>query len=169
MAGIPLVNSNDVNDINTSIIAIKKEINSVGNTDVNVTVNLPDSIIPVDEVTSGNMQSVTSNAVYNALLKEDTQSFTTSYKTGNFTFTRIGKIVYLQSNGDWMDLPAEQELSLFNIPAIFRPREQVFLKEQSYTNIRLSIGTDGGVTVYNYNSAVARINGQYNGCWVAAN
>lgn len=64
MAGIPLVNSNSVNDINTSIIAIKKEISSSGNTDVNVTVNLPENSIPVDAVTSGDMHAVTSNAVF---------------------------------------------------------------------------------------------------------
>ena len=63
MAGIPLVNTNSVNDINTSIIAIKKEMKSSGETEVNVNVNLPDTAIPVDEVTSGNMHSVTSNAV----------------------------------------------------------------------------------------------------------
>jgi hypothetical protein len=63
MAGIPLVNSNSVNDINTSIIAIKKEISSTGNTDVNVTVNLPENSIPVDTVADGDMHAVTSNAV----------------------------------------------------------------------------------------------------------
>ena len=64
MTGIPLVNSNSVDDINTSIIAIKKGMKSSGETEVNVNVNLPDTAIPVDEVTSGNMHSVTSNAVY---------------------------------------------------------------------------------------------------------
>ena len=67
MTGIPLVNTNSVNDINTSIIAIKKEMKSSGETEVNVNVNLPDTAIPVDEVTSGNMHSVTSNAVAEAM------------------------------------------------------------------------------------------------------
>ena len=67
MTGIPLVNTNSVNDINTSIIAIKKKMKSSGETEVNVNVNLPDTAIPVDEVTSGNMHSVTSNAVANAM------------------------------------------------------------------------------------------------------
>ena len=67
MTGIPLVNTNSVNDINTSIIAIKKEMKNTGETEVNVNVNLPDTAIPVDEVTSGNMHSVTSNAVANAM------------------------------------------------------------------------------------------------------
>lgn len=79
MAGIPLVNSNDVNDINTSIIAIKKEINSVGNTEVNVTLNMPENSIPVDTVASGNMHAVTSNAVAEAV------SFTATEKiSGNY-------------------------------------------------------------------------------------
>lgn len=65
---IPLVNSNSVNDINTSLIAVRKEINSsTGATDVNINVNYPENAIPVDEVTSGNMHSVTSNAVAEAL------------------------------------------------------------------------------------------------------
>ena len=67
MTGIPLVNTNSVNDINTSIIAIKKEMKSSGETEVNVNVNLPDTAFPVDEVTSGNMHSVTSNAVAKAM------------------------------------------------------------------------------------------------------
>lgn len=67
MAGIPLVNSNGVDDINTSIIAIKKEINSVGNTEVNVTLNMPENSIPVDTVASGDMHAVTSNAVSRAM------------------------------------------------------------------------------------------------------
>ena len=74
MTGIPLVNSNSVNDINTSIIAIKKEMKSSGETEVNVNVNLPDTVIPVDEVTSGNMHSVTSNAVASHIIVD---TFTT--------------------------------------------------------------------------------------------
>ena len=45
----------------------KKEISSTGNTDVNVTVNLPENSIPVDAVTDGDMHAVTSNAVANLL------------------------------------------------------------------------------------------------------
>lgn len=87
MTGIPLVNSNSVDDINTSIIAIKKEMKSSGETEVNVNVNLPDTAIPVDEVTSGNMHSVTSNAVAGALTKRPDLKYididTTSDSSGN--------------------------------------------------------------------------------------
>lgn len=74
---IPLVNSNSVNDINTSLIAVRKEINSsTGATDVNINVNYPENAIPVDEVTSGNMHSVTSNAVSKAMSYSTTEKNT---------------------------------------------------------------------------------------------
>ena len=96
MTGIPLVNSNSVNDINTSIIAIKKEMKSSGETEVNVNVNLPDTAIPVDEVTSSNMHSVTSNAVANA------RSYLTSEINTGKTWINgkpIYKRVWYKANG----------------------------------------------------------------------
>lgn len=63
---IPLVNSNNVNDINTSLIAIKKEINAAGNSEVNINVNYN----VTEEVTSGVHMPVTSDGVYNAISTE---------------------------------------------------------------------------------------------------
>ena len=90
---IPLIQNNEKDSINTSIIAIKRtleRINSLlgltdseNDIDTNSFVKKSDvvdvvqsgnmnpvtsnAVVPVDEVTSGNMQSVTSNAVANGL------------------------------------------------------------------------------------------------------
>ena len=84
-SNIPLVRSNSVNDINTSIIAIKKELKTNGETDINVNVDVNydvantveegngkpvtsgavyDYATPVDTVQDGNLKAVTSNAVF---------------------------------------------------------------------------------------------------------
>jgi hypothetical protein len=83
---IPLVQNNEKDSINTSIIAIKRNIERInmllglvdsGSPDLSglaTKQELEDAITqvetdlaPVDEVTVGNMQSVTSNAVYNKI------------------------------------------------------------------------------------------------------
>lgn len=68
-SNVPLVRSNSVNDINTSIIAIKKELGKNGDpiTNVNVEVNYPDACNPVDSVIDGDMHAITSNAVFDRL------------------------------------------------------------------------------------------------------
>ncbi len=115
------------------------------------------------------MQSVTLNAVYNALLNEDTQNFTTQYKNDNFIFTKNGKVVYMQSTGDWVNLPSQQSVTLFGLPSKYYPRRNVILREQSNQDISVFITTDGTVSVYNYGSGSGQFNGNYIGCWVAAN
>jgi hypothetical protein len=104
--GIPLVRNNSVDDINTSIIAIKKELGKGGsgdmgdvNVNVDVKYEVTDTVedgnslpvtsqgvydyvegqgfIPVDEVVINNMKAVTSNAVAKSL-----SYFTTEQKTG---------------------------------------------------------------------------------------
>ena len=88
---IPLVKNNEKDSINTSIIAIKRNIERInmllglvdsGSPDLSglaTKQELQDAITqvetdlaPVDEVTSGNMQSVTSNAVSKALSFSET-------------------------------------------------------------------------------------------------
>ena len=83
---IPLVRNNTKDAINTSIIAIKKNLERINSilglmsglatkqelenavTEINDTIDeVETSLQPVDTVTSGNMHSVTSNAVYNEL------------------------------------------------------------------------------------------------------
>lgn len=93
MNDVPLVKANNIHDINTSIIAIKKQLKqlneAVGLIDMptidtsifvkksevvdvieegNMNPVTSNAVVPVDEVTSGNIHSVTSNAVYNAIV-----------------------------------------------------------------------------------------------------
>ncbi|MBO7714201.1 MAG: hypothetical protein J6S85_11560 [Methanobrevibacter sp.] len=85
MNDVPLVNANDINSINTSIIAIKKQlmqlneaVGLIDTPDVNIDFNpfVKKSDV-VNTVQSGNMNPVTSNAVANALSYS-----TTEQKTG---------------------------------------------------------------------------------------
>ena len=72
---IPLVQDNDKDAINTSIIAIKRQIERIKQ-ELQDAVN---SLQPVDEVTLNNMQSVTSNAVAKAMSYSTTEHFTGKY------------------------------------------------------------------------------------------
>jgi hypothetical protein len=114
--GIPLVRNNSVDDINTSIIAIKKELGKGGSSDmgdVNVNVDVKYEVTdtvedgnslpvtsqgvydyvegqgftPVDEVEKNNMKAVTSNAVAKSLSYS-----TTEQKTGGVWID--GKPIY---------------------------------------------------------------------------
>lgn len=94
MNDVPLIKTNSINDINTSLIAIKKQFKQLNealglvdipDVDTSVFVKKSDvvdvvesgnmnpvtsnAVVPVDEVTSGNMHSVTSNAVSEELIK----------------------------------------------------------------------------------------------------
>ncbi len=101
---IPLVQDNDKDAINTSIIAIKRDLERInqllglsdsGGSDPDLSglatkQELQDainSLQPVDEVTLNNMHSVTSNAVSKAM-----SYFTTEYFTGGYWID--GKKIY---------------------------------------------------------------------------
>ena len=102
---IPLINEVNKNDINTSIIAIKKNIERINTLlGLNNTEEIDTSIFatkeeleqaetdlaPVDEVTSGNMHAATSNIVAKILSYS-----TTEHKTGKKSID--GKDVYSKS------------------------------------------------------------------------
>ena len=80
MNDVPLVNKNDINSINTSIIAIKKQLmqlnKAVGLIDTpDVNIDLAPFVKKsdiVNTVQSGNLNPVTSNAVYQELNKSIT-------------------------------------------------------------------------------------------------
>jgi hypothetical protein len=89
---IPLVQNNEKDSINTSIIAIKRQIERINtllglsnseeiDTSVFATKDELQQAVtdlqPVDEVTADNMQSVTSNAVRNAIINAETPTITT--------------------------------------------------------------------------------------------
>ena len=172
MTGIPLVNTNSVNDINTSIIAIKKEMKSSGETEVNVNVNLPDTAIPVDEVTSGNMHSVTSNAVANAIKKEyivnngDTLTGSGKYdliKCGNVMELNIYNLSYASSVGN---------ITPVIIPAAYRPTRPITVVGcygsgglASNSSVIFLINPNGGVDSYTYSDFVASGQNNLHAVW----
>lgn len=91
MNDVPLINKNDINSINTSIIAIKKQLmqlnEAVGLIDTpDINIDLTPFVKKtdiVDTVQSDNMNPVTSNAVEkNALLKSDFDNFVLLGKKG---------------------------------------------------------------------------------------
>jgi hypothetical protein len=82
---IPLVQKAEKDDINTSIIAIKRNIERINmllglsnSEDIDTSEFVKKSDI-VDEVTVGNMQSVTSNAVAKAMSYSTEEQFTGKY------------------------------------------------------------------------------------------
>jgi hypothetical protein len=119
---IPLVRNNTKDAINTSIIAIKKNLERINSllgladssepdlsglatkqeledavTEINNTIDeVETSLQPVDAVTSGNMHSVTSNAVYP--IKEKTEKL---YVANQLNLVRY--LPYL----DWQSLPSQ--------------------------------------------------------------
>ena len=133
---IPLVQKPEKDDINTSIIAIKRNIERI-----NMLLGLVDSgsdpdlsglatkqelqdavteLTPVDEVTSGNMHSVTSNAVARAISFSETEQecgeyfrgvkkYHKSYVLHHFTITG-GSPQQLVYN---FEIPLEKIISIF--------------------------------------------------------
>lgn len=113
---IPLIQKPEKDDINTSIIAIKRNIERI-----NMLLGLVDSgsdpdlsglatkqelqdaiteLTPVDEVTVGNMQSVTSNAVSKVLSYSTTEQFTGRYWiSGTPIYQKTVDCGYLPNNG----------------------------------------------------------------------
>ena len=96
---IPLINEVNKNDINTSIIAIKKNIerintllglNNTEEIDISIFATKEEleqaetDLAPVDEVTSGNMQSVTSNAVAKTYGEIQTGEVTMTLASGQY-------------------------------------------------------------------------------------
>ena len=102
---IPLIQKPEKDDINTSIIAIKRNIERINMLLGLVDNDSPDlsgfatkqelqdavtELQPVDEVTSGNMHSVTSNAVAEVTTK------IISWKQSGISCFRVGKVRFVQ-------------------------------------------------------------------------
>lgn len=130
---IPLVQNNEKDSINTSIIAIKRNIERInmllglvdsGSPDLSglaTKQELEDAITqvetdlaPVDEVTSGNMQSVTSNAVAEELQKIEDITSQVNILYGTATVLKYGKII--QITGSLPSGTAGNTITITNIP-----------------------------------------------------
>ncbi len=171
---IPLVRNNTKDAINTSIIAIKKNLERINSllgladssepdlsglatkqeledtvTEINNTIDeVETSLQPVDTVTSGDMHSVTSNAVAGTLggihfigRITSSQSSQTYYKINNFLSYSVltGGVFLLQSRGGELCL-----LSASRSDAVTVPKAKILLN--NFTKI---IGfTYSGTTLY---------------------
>lgn len=89
MNDVPLVKANNIHDINTSIIAIKKQLKqlneAVGLIDmptIDTSIFVKKSEV-VDVVEEGNMNPVTSNAVANSIGKVENKETSFNITTGN--------------------------------------------------------------------------------------
>ena len=130
---IPLVQNNEKDSINTSIIAIKRQIERINallglsnseeiDTSVFATkTELEDAVTqvetdlaPVDEVTADNMQSVTSNAVY-----QQTQLIDEWSDNGVY-LKKVGRIVTIAIRAR---LNSSSPVNLTTIPSRFRPTD----------------------------------------------
>ena len=150
---IPLVQNNEKDSINTSIIAIKRNIERINMLLGLVDSGSPDlsglatkqeledavnSLQPVDEVTSGNMQSVTSNAVAEAV--------GTYYQSGSYSYTEDGVKMLLPAY-----VSSSSTSLVFMLPIIHDSDKTV-----TFTNIGLACRT--GLGGYVEGSGVRKIN-----------
>jgi hypothetical protein len=127
---IPLVRNNTKDAINTSIIAIKKNLERINSllgladssepdlsglatkqelddavTEINNTIDeVETSLQPVDTVTSGNMHSVTSGAVYSELVDGGNwTSFANEDLQALMWYKKVGKTIFLHINGSGLN------------------------------------------------------------------
>ena len=133
---IPLVQNNEKDSINTSIIAIKRQIERI-----NMLLGLSNSeeidtskfatkeelqqavtdLQPVDTVTSGNMHSVTSNAVAQALSYNSSQEVFIGYYDGEPMYR---KCVFIRGS----ELPAMGNIVALDLPSEYSNRAVVNIR-----------------------------------------
>ena len=168
---IPLVQNNEKDSINTSIIAIKRQIERINallglsnseeiDTSVFATKDELQQAVtdlqPVDEVTADNMQSVTSNAVYEVTKNID--SWLGDFGVDCF---KIGRIVLFKLR---KNLNQASPAVIGYIPERFRPYSInirfVFLNNNNDEPCGQGIiDTDGKISLYHQNGA--NLNGAY--------
>ena len=168
---IPLVQNNEKDSINTSIIAIKRNIERI-----NMLLGLSNSeeidtskfatkeelqqavtdLQPVNEVAVDNMHSVTSNAVANELKRELISSGTTSLG-GNYYLYKCGHIRELYLEG--FSVPNGYDGNFLNIGLDDAPRSRIYamcdggsgsMYITSYFSVRLD--SYGNVYTYGYSA-----------------
>lgn len=189
MNTIPLVKGNTQEEINTSLIALKKALDemnsSSGKTDASVQSQIKQinelitninshldtideqitGLQPVNSVTSGNMHSVTSNAVYNELNTIDTATYPIPSKVYGITFQKIGRLVFLVCTGnwDWTNIPQGTITLITTIAEKFRPSSQRAVHEQTTGQNFIYINPDGKLYVRHDDASVS---GYYLACWI---
>ena len=128
------------------------------------------SLQPVDTVTSGNMHSVTSGAVYSAIntITKQTVGWKKNHY-GSVIYCKVGKVVFFSASSDWYDLQGGYTYDLVDVPNGFRPIENIKLRETT-TGADVTLIIDAGASniyCYNYTGTFSGArNGQYYGCWI---
>ena len=138
---IPLVQDNNKDSINTSIIAIKRNIERInmllglvdsGSPDLSglaTKQELQDAVTelqPVDEVTLDNMQSVTSNAVAEAFNGGEWETVENSIqckRIGNIVFIYVNDSIYFSSTGS--DAKSYSTNNTIVLPEKYRPTKVI--------------------------------------------
>ena len=125
MNDIPLVRTNNVDDINTSLIAVKKTISEKGDIrEVNVDVSVHTDA--VDEVTFGEMSPVTSNAVSVALSAEsNNRNSAIANAIGNLDANSVGGsgkyISAISENDGVISATASNLVTLYDVSGSVHP------------------------------------------------
>ena len=147
-----------------------KYISAISETDgkINATATDLGNMVPVNSVTSGNMHSVTSNAVYTALQTVSNTKVPIAHHGDYMYLYKYGKVVYMSLSSDWSDLVNGFTYNLAQIPQGYRPIAYTKFRETTVSNdITLIINSDGEVDCYNYTPTFTSArNGQYYGCWI---
>ena len=167
MNSIPLAKTNNINDINTSIIAIKKQLKELEEALGLIDGNIPD-VSPfvkksdiVDTVTSGNMNPVTSNAVANYTVDTvasgnmhsvSSNAVAEKFKVvettdiGNFNFynksvKKVDKTVYLDLElfVAMQTLPTNTTTTIATLPEGFRPKTRMAFPINNIGNVNTEL------------------------------
>lgn len=174
MNDVPLVNKNDINSINTSIIAIKKQLKQLNEAvglidtpDINIDLTpFVKKTDVVDAVQSGNMNPVTSNAVagimstrtilFNGNITTSDVNYTldNNYNLSDFTYMEV--LVY---DSSYIRGSISVSLGLFRSPkGVIVPcayggnLSTIVLQYVSDTQIKMRTATSAmnGVLIYGY-------------------
>jgi hypothetical protein len=177
---IPLVRNNTKDAINTSIIAIKKNLERINTllglvdssepdlsglatkqeledtvTEINDTIDeVETSLQPVDTVTSGNIHSVTSNAVAKISSYDSTQEHFIGYYSGKPMYRKLFII-------DGQDLPVNDTAS-YTLPNEYSNRAVIFIKGGlSRDNFNYSVPLGMNISAYIINRTVLYVNQRF--------
>ena len=183
---IPLVQNNEKDSINTSIIAIKRQIERInmllglvdsGGSDPDLSgfatkQELQDAVTelqPVDEVTVDNMQSVTSNSVAEAFNGDEWETVENSIqckRIGNIVFIHVNDSIYFSSSGS--DAKSYSTNNTIVLPEKYRPIKEVNVYmawNNDDTLFRLRVYTTGRLRSWNLGSLKTLPTGSANHYW----
>ena len=173
---IPLVQNNEKDSINTSIIAIKRNIERI-----NMLLGLSNSeeidtskfatkeelqqavtdLQPVDEVAVDNMHSVTSNAVYKTTKEVETWS------DNGFQLFKCGRVVYFTLN---LLVNQQSPYIVTTVPEKYLPlsscRTIFFNNDVDMPAGQFIVGTDGFVRLWKQNGGNINYTCVGSGCYI---